>query len=151
MSASDSALCMCGGEGEGREQTLVARATLLREFQGNLRNMSKLMDCVGCERCRLWGKVQVHGLGVALRLLYEPRREAVLRALRRADVVALLQLLGRLSHSVEVARIVVPLLHHAHCAGCRESTFVAAPDDEPPPAAAPSLRESWELTEGFSA
>ena len=28
------------------------------------------MDCVGCEKCRLWGKLQVTGLGTALKLLF---------------------------------------------------------------------------------
>lgn len=33
------------------------------------RNMAKLMDCVSCERCRLWGKVQIYGVGTALKIL----------------------------------------------------------------------------------
>lgn len=28
------------------------------------------MDCVGCEKCRLWGKLQVLGLGTALKILF---------------------------------------------------------------------------------
>lgn len=31
---------------------------------------SSLMDCVGCEKCRLWGKLQVFGLGAALNILF---------------------------------------------------------------------------------
>lgn len=31
---------------------------------------SALMDCVGCEKCRLWGKLQVSGLGTALKILF---------------------------------------------------------------------------------
>lgn len=33
------------------------------------RNMANLMDCVACERCRLWGKVQIYGVGTALKAL----------------------------------------------------------------------------------
>lgn len=33
-------------------------------------NFSALMDCVGCEKCRLWGKLQVLGLGTALKILF---------------------------------------------------------------------------------
>lgn len=36
------------------------------------RNMAKLMDCVSCERCRLWGKVQIYGVGTALKILTSP-------------------------------------------------------------------------------
>lgn len=28
------------------------------------------MDCVGCEKCRLWGKLQILGLGTALKILF---------------------------------------------------------------------------------
>lgn len=31
---------------------------------------SAIMDCVGCEKCRLWGKLQVLGLGTALKILF---------------------------------------------------------------------------------
>lgn len=29
------------------------------------------MDCVGCDKCRLWGKVQTSGVGTALKILFE--------------------------------------------------------------------------------
>ena len=29
------------------------------------------MDCVGCDKCRLWGKIQTTGLGTALKVLFE--------------------------------------------------------------------------------
>jgi len=28
------------------------------------------MDCVDCEKCRLWGKLQITGLGTALKILF---------------------------------------------------------------------------------
>ena len=28
------------------------------------------MDCVGCEKCRLWGKLQVLGLATSLKILF---------------------------------------------------------------------------------
>lgn len=113
---------------------VAVRTGLLRAFRDRLHNISRLMDCVGCGRCRLWGKLQVHGLATALRVLYAPDRNAVLASLRRSDVVALFNLLGRLSHSVEVARVVVPLLGAAHstCSprGCKASEYVVADDDD---------------------
>ena len=76
----------------------------------------------------------MHGLGTALRILYAPDRQAVLRSLQRAHVVALFNLLGRLSHSVEVARIVVPLLGAAHATcsprGCKASEYVVQEEDD---------------------
>lgn len=41
-------------------------------LKATFRNMAKLMDCVSCERCRLWGKVQIYGIGTALKILTSP-------------------------------------------------------------------------------
>ena len=34
-------------------------AELKEQFKQHFRNISRIMDCVGCEKCRLWGKLQV--------------------------------------------------------------------------------------------
>ena len=41
-----------------------------QEFQTHFRNISRIMDCVDCQRCRLWGKIQTMGLGTALKILF---------------------------------------------------------------------------------
>ena len=33
-----------------------------REFRNHFRNISRIMDCVGCDKCKLWGKVQARRL-----------------------------------------------------------------------------------------
>jgi ERO1-like protein alpha len=85
------------------------------------------MDCVGCDKCRLWGKVQTHGMGTALKILFadlprngakaassigvgggqkqqtQPVDEVPMIApfkLTRNDVVALFQSFGRYSASI---------------------------------------------------
>jgi hypothetical protein len=35
------------------------------------------MDCVGCDKCRLWGKLQVSGFGTALKILFELDEKAL--------------------------------------------------------------------------
>lgn len=37
-----------------------AAAQLKADFREKFRNISKIMDCVGCDKCRLWGKLQVN-------------------------------------------------------------------------------------------
>ncbi len=32
---------------------------LKAEFRDHFRNVSRIMDCVGCDKCKLWGKLQV--------------------------------------------------------------------------------------------
>ena len=44
---------------------------LKEEFKDHFRNVTHIMDCVGCDKCRLWGKVQTTGVGTALKDLFE--------------------------------------------------------------------------------
>ncbi len=36
-------------------------AQLLGSMQATFRNITRIMDCVGCEKCKLWGKLQTLG------------------------------------------------------------------------------------------
>ncbi|KAA8514902.1 hypothetical protein F0562_018081 [Nyssa sinensis] len=80
---------------------------LKQELQRQFRNISALMDCVGCEKCRLWGKLQVLGLGTALKILFsvdgDESHESLRQTLQlqRNEVIALMNLLNRLSESVK--------------------------------------------------
>ncbi|EPS40975.1 hypothetical protein H072_5117 [Dactylellina haptotyla CBS 200.50] len=79
-------------------------AILLKEdFRNRFRNVSRLMDCVGCDKCRLWGKIQTAGYGTALKVLFEYDENAQNgenQTLRRTELVALVNTLGRLSNSL---------------------------------------------------
>ena len=69
------------------------------------------MDCVGCEKCKLWGKLQVLGIGTALKILMSQDDLADSQAthehgysLQRNEVIALVNTLGQLSASVQSVR-----------------------------------------------
>lgn len=68
----------------------------LPEFRSAFRNISMIMDCVGCEKCRLWGKLQFLGLGTALRLLFSQEHQP---ELKRNEAIALFNLLNKLLSS----------------------------------------------------
>lgn len=34
---------------------------LKKQLQKHFHNITKAMDCVGCEKCKLWGKLQILG------------------------------------------------------------------------------------------
>lgn len=83
-----------------------AEAVLLKEqFRQHFRNISRIMDCVGCDKCKLWGKLQTHGLGTALKILFSgkfDRWEPTLNHfskkkffLERSEIVALINAFGR--------------------------------------------------------
>lgn len=52
------------------EQLLEKQQFLSSEFATHFRNISStIMDCVACDKCRLWGKVQIHALGTTFKIL----------------------------------------------------------------------------------
>ncbi|KAH0539091.1 hypothetical protein FGG08_004329 [Glutinoglossum americanum] len=75
---------------------------LKHDFRNRFRNVSRLMDCVGCDKCRLWGKLQTAGYGAALKVLFEFDEfdQTKNPPLRRTELVALVNTLGRISHSL---------------------------------------------------
>jgi ERO1-like protein alpha len=97
-----------------------AQALLREEFRMKFRNISRILDCVSCEKCRLWGKLQILGLGTAAKiLLHEGAEDAVYQdapssssqlslRLRRQEVIALVNTLHQLTKSVAFAAQVLP-------------------------------------------
>lgn len=78
---------------------------LKEEFKQHFRNVSRIMDCVGCDKCRLWGKVQTSGVGTALKILFELDEKALDPKLNhdlltRSEVVALMNTLHRFTESL---------------------------------------------------
>jgi len=78
---------------------------LKAEFKDHFRNVTRIMDCVGCDKCRLWGKVQTTGIATALKVLFELDEKALdptsnSNLLSRSEVVALINTLHRFSESL---------------------------------------------------
>jgi len=75
---------------------------LKEDFRNRFRNVSRLMDCVGCDKCRLWGKLQTVGYGTALKVLfeYDEHKNGENPPLRRTELVALVNTLDRVSSSL---------------------------------------------------
>ncbi|KAI1497051.1 endoplasmic reticulum Oxidoreductin 1-domain-containing protein [Biscogniauxia marginata] len=76
--------------------------SLKEDFRNRFRNVSRIMDCVGCDKCRLWGKVQTAGYGAALKVLFEfDNNSPEVPELKRTELVALFNTYARLSSSME--------------------------------------------------
>ncbi len=46
---------------EGRLWKGENAAELKEQLQKTFQNITRIMDCVGCEKCKLWGKLQTLG------------------------------------------------------------------------------------------
>ncbi|KAJ8341127.1 hypothetical protein SKAU_G00334180 [Synaphobranchus kaupii] len=98
-------------------------AKLKEDFKLTFRNISRIMDCVGCFKCRLWGKLQTQGLGTALKILFSERQiDALPKSrsslpsfqLNRQEIVALLNAFGRISTSIRELENFRSLLSKVH-------------------------------------
>ncbi|XP_041418740.1 ERO1-like protein beta isoform X1 [Xenopus laevis] len=93
--------------------------SLKEEFRLHFKNISRIMDCVGCDKCRLWGKLQTQGLGTALKILFSEKEIQSLPEnspskgfqLTRQEIVALINAFGRLSTSIKELQNFKYLLH----------------------------------------
>ena len=83
-------------------QDPIVSVDLKEDFRNRFRNVSRLMDCVGCDKCRLWGKLQTVGYGTALKVLfeYDETKNGENPPLRRTELVALVNTLDRVSNSL---------------------------------------------------
>lgn len=86
---------------------------LKEEFRHHFRNITRIMDCVGCDKCKVWGKLQTQGLGTALKILFSGSFDKAnptafdLKSMKRSrfqltrnEIVALFNAFGRLSNSI---------------------------------------------------
>ena len=93
---------------------------LMQQLRISFHNITKIMDCVGCEKCKLWGKLQMLGLATALKVLFHDEDCNVDQVgdrlapqpfiLERNEVIALINLLDRLSEGIETYRTMSILL-----------------------------------------
>lgn len=57
-----------------------------------------IMDCVGCDKCKLWGKVQLRGLGAAFKIL--SMNDMTKLRLNHQEIVSLFNAITKLSQSI---------------------------------------------------
>lgn len=57
-----------------------------------------IIDCVACDKCKLWGKVQLRGLGTVFKILSV--KDMGKLSLNHQEVVSLINAIARLSHSI---------------------------------------------------
>ncbi len=71
------------------------------------------MDCVSCEKCRVWGKLEILGLGTAIKILLTPEKEMreipLHHFLSRQEVVALINTLNQFAKSIHFGSLAMEL------------------------------------------
>jgi len=96
-----------GLSGPSYWRNLEEKQILKEEFRQKFRNITRIMDCVTCEKCRVWGKLQILGLGTSIKILLSPEEEISSGKidLNRQEIISLLNTLHQLATSIEFASI----------------------------------------------
>uniref|UniRef100_A0A7S4L0X3 Cytochrome b5 heme-binding domain-containing protein n=1 Tax=Guillardia theta TaxID=55529 RepID=A0A7S4L0X3_GUITH len=86
--------------------------SLKSQFKGVFHNISEVMDCISCQKCKLHGKLQLLGLGTALKILLIPE-QLISTSLSRPELVALFNTLHKFSHAIiAVPRLTTKFYEH---------------------------------------
>lgn len=117
--AFDESMLFRGGGVNGEASSPVAE--LKSQFKGVFHNISEVMDCISCQKCKLHGKLQLLGLGTALKVLLLPEHLHA-TALSRSEVVALVNTVAKFSHAILAA----PELAAAHSEQSTRAASAAA-------------------------
>lgn len=67
----------------------------VHQYQRFIHNISDILNCVECEKCRLFGKMQTYGVGTALKILL-----GYPTPYKRNEIVALLNVFNKITMSV---------------------------------------------------
>ena len=64
----------------------------MSEIQHKFYNISRIMDCISCDKCRLNGKVQVRGLATTLKVLFLPesKKTEILKQVNNQEIVSII-------------------------------------------------------------
>jgi hypothetical protein len=81
------------------EDLMFQNAEIKEEFKHKFKNVTRLMDCVTCDRCRLWGKIQSTGYATALKVLFSDNVD-VFHDLSKNEIASLFNTFDRLTKSI---------------------------------------------------
>lgn len=95
-----------------RPGQLDSRTKLKREFKDVFHNISSVLNCVTCQKCKLHGKMQLLGIGTALKILLLPPDLA--SSIGREEVVALVNTIAKFSQSIAAVPRLIEMYWSKH-------------------------------------
>jgi len=57
------------------------------------------MQCISCEKCKMFGTLQILGMGTALRILLDPDVDLIIE---RNEIIALINTIRQFSNSIKI-------------------------------------------------
>lgn len=76
----------------------ISEQEFIAQVKPQFQNITRILDCVPCEKCRLHGKLQFTGLSAVMKIMFG---EIQPYTLSRNEIVGLINLMAKLSNSLE--------------------------------------------------
>ena len=78
------------------------------------RNISSIIDCVTCSKCRMHAKLEVFGIATMLKIMFASSTEDLRKSMSRNELVSFINLFAKLSKSVSNVQMINSLIIKAH-------------------------------------
>mmetsp|Transcript_32669 Transcript_32669/g.71192 ORF Transcript_32669/g.71192 Transcript_32669/m.71192 type:complete len:97 (+) Transcript_32669:889-1179(+) len=73
---------------------------LLHELKDTFKQISSIINCTECEKCRLHAKQEIVGIGTSLKLMFENENAEEPITISRNEIVALINTVAKFSDSI---------------------------------------------------
>ena len=89
-------------------------SNMLSELIIRFRNISSIIDCVTCSKCRMHAKLEVFGIATMLKIMFSKSTEDLKQSMSRNELVSFINLFAKLSKSVNDVQMVNTRIKSAH-------------------------------------
>ena len=72
---------------ESRVNFFLIKFQIQNQYEKYIHNISRILDCVECQKCRLYGKLQVFGLGTALKIILAAKQKKPFPSIKRNEFI----------------------------------------------------------------
>ena len=87
---------------------------MISELIIRFRNISSIIDCVTCSKCRMHAKLEVFGIATMLKIMFSKSTDDLKQSMSRNELVSFINLFAKLSKSVNDVQMVNSMIKAAH-------------------------------------
>lgn len=100
-----------------------SKLVLKDQLKDYFHNITRIMDCVDCEKCKTYGKMQIKGLGTAFKIIFDENYKLKID-LTRNEIIALVNTLAKWSTSIQLIPVMFDRVNTKRYQGIRISSFI---------------------------
>lgn len=113
--ATDETQKLCSSCKDTEEMRRFLNFNKIDQIILRFRNISAIIDCVSCQKCRLHGKLQIYGLATVLKILFYKDYQSMSELkLSRNEIISFINLVGKVSKSISYIRKINESVKYSH-------------------------------------